>query len=70
MRGLPDDVSNVGATPVGISNANCTRRANVVNSDLEPWTRLVALYIELCDRTLTAGSMSSADSNVDLIWFH
>ena len=32
---LPDDVSNDGATEVGISNANCTRRANAVNSDFE-----------------------------------
>jgi hypothetical protein len=34
QKNLPDDVSNVGAMPVGISNENCTRRAKAVNSDL------------------------------------
>jgi hypothetical protein len=46
-KALPDDVSNVGAAPVGMANENWTRRANVVHSDFVPWTRFVALYIEL-----------------------
>lgn len=66
-RGL-EDVWKEGAAPVGISKANDTRWAKAVNSGLEPWTRLVALYTELRDRTLIESSISSADSRADLIY--
>jgi len=44
---VPEEVRKEGAAPVGISKANETRRANAVNSDLVPCTRLVARYTEL-----------------------